>query len=57
MTCIVEDVIGRESQFTLEKHGFEYCKHPTQLRLDDWEDQDKVRTVYYPETVEIIKEA
>jgi hypothetical protein len=57
VACIVEDVTGRESQFTLEKHGFEYRKHPTQLRLDDWEDQDKVRTVYYPETVEIIKKA
>ncbi|KAN0103422.1 hypothetical protein V8E51_011735 [Hyaloscypha variabilis] len=57
VACIVEDVTGRESQFTLEKHGFEYRKHPTQLRLDDWEDQDKVRAVYYPETVEIIKKA
>ncbi|KAH9211065.1 hypothetical protein DL95DRAFT_512227 [Leptodontidium sp. 2 PMI_412] len=56
VVCDVRDVTGKESHFTLEKHGFKYRTCPTALRVCDWEDQDKVKAVYYTETAEIIKQ-
>jgi hypothetical protein len=41
-------------QFSLEREGFVFVKHDTQMR--DFYDEDEVRSVYYRETEQLVKE-
>lgn len=40
----INDIRGRESQFTLERNGFAFVKHSS--RVGDWECRDKIWTDY-----------
>lgn len=53
----MEDIAGREGQFTLEKHGFMYARQTsTAMRTrDDLRDSKKIVKEYYPEMVELLK--
>jgi hypothetical protein len=57
LTFDIEDVADKGSEYSLEKHGFTYVQHASQLTEADWNDQEKVKAVYYPETEELIKKA
>merc|ERR1712142_68145 len=47
---------GRNHQHSLDKHSFELAEQVTALTTEDFfKDQDKVKTVYYPEIAELIK--
>jgi hypothetical protein len=40
-------------RFVLDRDGFRFVGHPTQMR--DFYDEDEIRRVYYPEMVELVK--
>ncbi|KAB5591607.1 hypothetical protein CTheo_4955 [Ceratobasidium theobromae] len=50
----VENVRGRESDFTLDKAGFEFHNVPTQ-GTTNFEDDNSIRTVYYQDSIQKIK--
>ena len=54
----VEDIGGRESEFTLEKNGFMLAKQQTKVMLetDDLVNDDKIKNEYYPEMEQWLKE-
>jgi len=51
----IENVRGKEAEYTLDKTGFEFHKSPTSLKTDEFEDDDKIKEAYYPEVIETIK--
>jgi hypothetical protein len=55
---VVEDVTGRESQFTLWKNGFMYAKQHTNvmLKTEDLADNEKILKEYYPEMEQWLKD-
>ena len=51
----MNDVRGREGDFHLEKDAFEVFKGvPSKMEYVDWEDDEKVKGVYYPEVVQFL---
>lgn len=50
----IEDMRGRESEFSLGVQGFMIARHPTAVK-DFWS-IDEVRRVYYPEVDELIRD-
>lgn len=53
----ITDIRGREDQYTLSSHAFQIVKHSSSLGNVDFEDDEKIKTVYYPEIEALIKEA
>ncbi|KAI1662910.1 hypothetical protein F4813DRAFT_342313 [Daldinia decipiens] len=51
----ITDVSGREDEFTLDKHGFQFYRHVAQEK--DFLDDDHIKAVYYPETEQLLKDA
>ncbi|PVH82755.1 hypothetical protein DL98DRAFT_559291 [Cadophora sp. DSE1049] len=51
----VHDVRGREDQYTLDTTGFEFYKHVSVEK--DFVDDEQIKSVYYPETEELLKKA
>ena len=48
---------GRNQGLSLDKNSFELAQQDTELSTEDfYNDQEKVKTVYYPEMAELIKE-
>ena len=52
--AVVHDVRGREAEFTLDKNGFQYVRWPSVEK--DFTDDDVIKTKYYPEVEQILKE-
>jgi hypothetical protein len=54
----VEDISGRESDFTLEKNGFILAKQHTKVMLatEDLSNTDKIEKQYYPEMEQWLKD-
>jgi hypothetical protein len=54
----VEDIGGREKDFTLEYHGFMMAKQKSKVILTsaDLTDTDKIKKEYYPEMEAWLKE-
>ncbi|KIW98240.1 uncharacterized protein Z519_01824 [Cladophialophora bantiana CBS 173.52] len=50
----IYDGRGREGDFRLSTHGFQYHKHPP--AKVDYQDPDQIKQVVYPETIELMKE-
>ena len=49
---------GRNYQHSLDKHSFQLVEQETALTIEDFfKDQEKVRSVYYPEIAELIKKS
>jgi hypothetical protein len=55
---IVEDIGGREKEFTLEKNGFMLAKQTTKsiTTSEDLTDNEKIKNEYYPEMEAWLKE-
>ncbi|KAK5111848.1 hypothetical protein LTR85_011746 [Meristemomyces frigidus] len=49
----IQDIRGREHEFDLETHGLQHHKHISAEK--DFDDDERVRRVVYPETAELIK--
>jgi len=55
---IIEDITGRESEFTLENNGFILAKQHTKVMLatEDLNNTEKIVSQYYPEMEQWLKE-
>lgn len=51
----IEDARGRESEFTLDRNGFELVRAPTSV--SDFYDPDEIKRVYYPEVEQLLRGA
>jgi hypothetical protein len=51
----IEDIRGKESLYTLDTSGFQYGHHAS--RVKSFNDNEEIKTVYYPECIEIIQAA
>lgn len=50
---VIHDARGHESEFTLDKNGFQFMKHVSQYL--DFDDKEKIQSVYYKEVEELVK--
>ena len=50
---VVQDVRGREHEFTLDKGGFQFVKHVSQEK--EFDDEERIKNVYYKEVEELLK--
>lgn len=50
----IHDVRGHEDQFLLDTHGFQHKKHISAEK--DFNDDDQVRSVVYPEVEQLLKD-
>ncbi|KAJ3562997.1 hypothetical protein NP233_g9224 [Leucocoprinus birnbaumii] len=50
----IENIRGKEKEYTLDNAGFQYFKRPTKVK--DFADDKVVEEEYYKESIEIIKE-
>ncbi|TFK48907.1 hypothetical protein OE88DRAFT_1683477 [Heliocybe sulcata] len=50
----IENVRGREQEFTLDKNGFQFYTRPS--KHTDFTDDAKIQEEYYPESIELIQE-
>jgi len=50
----IEDARGRESEFTIDRNGFQLVKAPTVVR--NFYDPDEIKRVYYPEVEQLLKD-
>lgn len=53
----MHDMRGCEDQFTLERQGFAVFKLDSKLAPEDFDDESKVKKVYYQELRTLLKEA
>jgi len=53
--AIVYDVRGSGVEHTLDKTGFQFVKHESGLKVEDFDDEEKVKVAYYAETEELLK--
>jgi hypothetical protein len=51
----VNDARGHESDFSLDKQGFAFLPHATDVDLLKADDRDQVKAAYYPELAELVK--
>ncbi|KAI0081647.1 hypothetical protein K474DRAFT_1635579 [Panus rudis PR-1116 ss-1] len=49
----IHDVRGRESEYTLDRNGFQFVKH--QSKETEFTDHGKIEKEYYPEVIELLK--
>jgi hypothetical protein len=49
------DCVGTD-QYTLDSSGFEYHNVPTKLTTEEFADDEKIKSVYYEEQSNILKE-
>lgn len=53
-SLMIQDMRGKEADFTLEKQGFQIHKHSSVGT--NFNDPNDIRAVLYPETAELVKE-
>lgn len=49
----IENVRGKESEYTLQDSGFKY--HTSATAHTNWEDDEAIKASYYPESIELLK--
>ena len=52
---VVHDVRGREGMYTLDKNGFSYITHASELRESQFYDREAVEGTYLPECEKLIR--
>lgn len=55
LNVVVNDVRGREQEYNIDKQGFQFYKHTSVEK--DFEDDEHIKNVYYPETEQLLKDA
>ena len=55
LDVVVQDIRGREDQFTLDKHGFQIYRHESKEK--DFTDDVQIKSAYYAETEQLLKDA
>lgn len=51
----VNDIRGHEQSYTLDENGFQIYEHESKEK--DFVDDERIKTVYYPETEQLLKDA
>ena len=51
---VIEDVRGKEDEYTLDNAGFQFCRCPS--KHTRFQDDEEIKAEYYPECIELIKE-
>ncbi|KAJ3561461.1 hypothetical protein NPX13_g8939 [Xylaria arbuscula] len=54
--AIIRDVTGEEANYTLDEHGFHFCRRESSLRGGDFHDSELVQAKYYPEAEQLLKD-
>ncbi|RMZ80792.1 hypothetical protein DV737_g2847, partial [Chaetothyriales sp. CBS 132003] len=55
VSVLLDDIRGHESDFSLEKDAFQVFQSvESKMAYDDWEDDEKVKSTYYPEVEKIL---
>jgi hypothetical protein len=54
-TITIHDLRGHPSTPSLDKEAFSFHTAPSSLSYDDFADEDKIRSVYYPEIQDIVR--
>jgi len=52
---VVHDARGKESELTLDTSGFQFVKNKTTLEREDFDNDEKIISVYYKEVEELLK--
>lgn len=52
---VVKDVRGRESEFSLDKNGFQFYKHQSVEK--DFLDDEQIKDQYYKDTEQLLRDA
>ena len=52
---LVQDVRGKEGDFTLDKNGFEFINHASKEK--NFQDEEQIKAQYYPEVEQLLKDA
>ena len=50
----IGDIRGREAEFSIYKQGFQIHQHVSQEK--DFRDEEQIKSVYYPETEQLLKD-
>ena len=51
--AVIHDTRGRESEYTLDKNGFQFVKHESKEK--DFTDNERIEKEYYKEVEELLK--
>ena len=52
---MIQDVRGRQHEFSIERNGFKLIRLESQMTYDDWDNEEKTLAVYLDEAVEALK--
>ncbi|KKK12514.1 hypothetical protein P175DRAFT_0483398 [Aspergillus ochraceoroseus IBT 24754] len=52
---IIHDIRGEESNYTLDKNGFQYVHHEIE-GFDEWSNEERVKEVLVPKTEELVRQ-
>ncbi|OGE52899.1 hypothetical protein PENARI_c009G09402 [Penicillium arizonense] len=55
LSATIHDISGHELDYTLDGHGFQLYYHESQEK--DFQDDEKIKREYYPETEQLLKDA
>jgi hypothetical protein len=55
LPATIHDISGHELDYTLDSHGFQLYYHESKEK--DFQDDDKIKREYYPETEQLLKDA
>jgi len=53
---VIGNVGGREGDFSLDRHGFQYCHQQSGMHEDAFANEDQIRTMYYAECEQLIRD-
>ncbi|GLA06749.1 hypothetical protein AnigIFM60653_007694 [Aspergillus niger] len=51
----IEDIRGKEAEFSIERQGFCLCPFSTQMPYAEYDDTKKIRDILYPEVKEVLQ--
>ena len=52
----IHDARGRQGDFSLDKNGFQLIKHTTVMKKEDYNSEENVKNIYYPEVEQMVKD-
>ncbi|KAI1868377.1 hypothetical protein JX265_007200 [Neoarthrinium moseri] len=52
---VVEDISHDLDKYTLDSHGFQIFRHESKLSQADFANDELVKAIYYPESIELLK--
>ena len=52
---LIQDIRGREKDFSIAKNGFAIMSLHTELSYEDFDDETKLREVYFPEVADALR--